>query len=218
MKLGIYGTGGSGAELYEMILSFPELHQKWEEIYFIDDTKATGVFRECIMMPFEILKETVASNKIEIVIALGEPKYRECLGQKVVEAGYTLATVISPKAEVSCSAQIGRGCVVKSHAIVSANACIADNVYINSYAIIGHDAIIGENCQICSFSITAGHTHVGKNSFIGASASIRDELVIGESAIISMGAVVLKDIAAYKVVMGNPAREIAENKERKVFK
>ena len=39
MRLGIYGTGGSGREVFDMIEMNPSLKKCWDEIIFIDDTK-----------------------------------------------------------------------------------------------------------------------------------------------------------------------------------
>ena len=37
MILGIYGAGGSGREIYEMIISEECLCNRWKDIVFIDD-------------------------------------------------------------------------------------------------------------------------------------------------------------------------------------
>ena len=94
---------------------------------------------------------------------------------------------------------------------ISSDAVLEDNVFINGKTIIGHDVHIGMHCQISSFSIVAGYTQVGEETYIGVSSSIRDHIVVGHNVIDSMGAVVMKDVRDNKVVMGNPAREIAEN-------
>lgn len=218
MFLGIYGTGGTGREILEVILSFKELASRWEEIIFIDDTKETGFLDKNKMYPFEEFKNIYSADNTEIVIALGEPIFREMLADKVRDCGYKLATIISPNADVRKSAKIGAGVVVHSLSLVSTNATIDDNVYIQANAIVGHDVHINENCQISSYSIITGRTVVERNVYIGASASIREDLVIGHDSVISMGAVVLKSVNPERIVMGNPAREIAENKDRRVFK
>lgn len=70
---------------------------------------------------------------------------------------------------------------------------------------------IEPHCQISSFSIIGGKTNVGEETFIGMSSCIKDHIIIGEKCVISMGAVVMKNVNPNRVVMGNPAREIAEN-------
>lgn len=217
MKLGIYGTGGSGREVYDIITMNPTTKEYWSEIIFIDDTKEKGTFRNCRMMPFEDLQHDIEKDDIKIVIAVGEPTSRKKLYDRVIKNGIQLATVIHPLAQISASAKIGNGAVIQENVTVSSDAVVEDNAYINSKSIVGHDAHIGMHCQISSFSIVAGGTQVGKETYIGISAAIRDHIRIGHNVIVSMGAVVVKDVRDNMVVMGNPAREIAENKG-KVFK
>lgn len=216
MLLAIYGTGGSGRELYEMIKRHGDLDSKWSEIIFIDDTKE-GFYRGLRIIKFETFCKEFKSN-CEVVIAVGEPASRQVLCDKVKQNGYELATILSPTAIVNTDANIQSGVVVRDNCIISSSSYIGENTWINSNSIVGHDVVIGKNCQISSFVMIAGKTHIGDNVYIGGSASIRERLEVGEFAVISMGAVVLKNVGASKIVMGNPGREIAENNDRKVFK
>lgn len=218
MILGIYGTGGSGKETFEMVNGNEALKNRWDEIIFIDDTKDEGIFWRCKMFSFLRVSELYNTSDIEIIVSIGEPKYRKKLADRVREKGYKLATIIHPLAIVSPSSTIGKGVLIQDYVYVSAEAHICDNVYINGRTIIGHNVEIGENCQVSSHSIISGNTTIGDNCFIGMASAIREHLSVGENAIISMGAIVMKDVRANKIVMGNPAREIAENTEQKVFK
>lgn len=217
MRLGIYGTGGAGKEIYELVTCNEILRQAWEEIVFIDDTKEAGTFWNCRMLPFLELVQTFTPAEIRLVIGNGEPKYRKMLAERVRESGYSLATLIHPAALVSPKAVIGEGVIVQDYVDIVAEAHIRDNVCINGHTIIGHNADIGENSQICSHVIVAGGVRIGECAFVGAASAVRDEVTVGANVIISMGAMVMKDIRDHKIVMGNPAREIAENTDQKVF-
>lgn len=218
MKLAIYGTGGSGRELFEIITVTREWDGRWEDIVFIDDTKPEGTFLEHKMVPFDRFIQLFALDGIEIAIAVGEPAVRRTLFERVTDAGCRLATIIHPTCALSPTAVFGRGVIVKDSVSISAGAVIRDNAYINGISMIGHDVEIGEHCQISSHAVIAGGTKVGAGVYVGISACVRDHIVIGEDAIISMGAVVMKDVRPNRIVMGNPAREIAENTEHRVFK
>lgn len=218
MILGIYGTGGSGQEVYEIVVCNGSICSRWSEVVFIDDTREKGSFRECQMLPFDEFARRYKPSDAEIVIAVGEPQNRNDLGTKVRANGYELATIIHPLAWVSPSARIGKGVVLQESVFVSAGADVGDNTYINGKTIIGHNVTVGDNSQISSFAMIAGTTVIGKNAYIGISAAIRDHLYIGDNVVVSMGAVVMRDVRDNKIVMGNPAREIAENSNKQVFK
>jgi acetyltransferase-like isoleucine patch superfamily enzyme len=51
-------------------------------------------------------------------------------------------------------------------------------------------------------------TFVKKGASIGSNATIICGITIGENALIGAGAVVVKDVSANSVVVGNPAKEI----------
>ena len=53
-----------------------------------------------------------------------------------------------------------------------------------------------------------GEVHIKKNVFIGVNVCICNSVTIGEGAIIGAGSVVTKDVPAYQVWAGNPARFI----------
>lgn len=211
MILAIYGTGGSGKELFERIKYIKELGDAWPDMVFIDDTKRPGFFCGCEMLPFEQFYRRYNVDEVRIAIAVGEPSDREILYNRVRERGYKLATIIDPTAKVAKSAVIGEGVIIKDDVSISSDAVIKDNVYINGMAMIGHNAIVGEHSQISSYSAIAGYVKVGKKCFVGILAGIRDRTTVGDNCIVSMGAIVLKDVPKCKVVMGNPARAIAEN-------
>lgn len=218
MKLAIYGTGGSGQELYEIISITREWDGRWDEFVFIDDTKPEGEFLSCRMVPFDTFCKLFLPDGIEIAIAVGEPAGRKALYERVTGAGYCLATIIHPTCALSPSAVFGQGVIVKDSVSISTGAVIKDNAYINGISMIGHNVEIGEHCQISSHVVIAGNTKVGPGVYIGISACVRDHLEIGENAIIAMGAAVMKSVRPGRIAIGNPAREIAENNDHQVFK
>ena len=78
--------------------------------------------------------------------------------------------------------------------------------------------MIGDDVVISSYANLAGHCRVGDATFIGMNAVIRENTTIGQQAIVSMGAAVFADIADGVIAMGNPARVIRANDDKKVFR
>ena len=55
-----------------------------------------------------------------------------------------------------------------------------------------------------------GGITIGKNVWIGENAVILQDITIGDGCIIGAGSIVTKDIPAYSVAVGNPARVIKQ--------
>jgi acetyltransferase-like isoleucine patch superfamily enzyme len=53
---------------------------------------------------------------------------------------------------------------------------------------------------------------IGRNCYIGCGSMIRQQQVIGEQSLVGMGAVVVKDVPAGAIVVGNPARQRVESR------
>jgi acetyltransferase-like isoleucine patch superfamily enzyme len=68
--------------------------------------------------------------------------------------------------------------------------------------ILAHDASLFRHTGYYRVEKTV----IGNDVFLGANATILPGITIGDGAIIGAGAVVTKDVAAYTVVAGNPAR------------
>lgn len=212
--LGIYGTGGTGWEIYELI---PELKNPyWEKVVFIDDSKESCELNGVECIPFSVFVEKYPFDNAEIIISLGEPKYRELLYNKVTSRNYTLPTIIHPEAYISKRAKFGQGVIVKTRAMLS-NVKIDNNSLIADLSTLGHGVIIGKHCVISGHSTVNGGSILKDNVYVGVSANIREDISIGKFSIISMAAAVFKDVKDEQIVMGNPARVIAKNEKKLVF-
>lgn len=83
---------------------------------------------------------------------------------------------------------------------------IGDHAKIDNLVHIAHGVEIGSNSLIIAHAMIAGSVKVGENVWIAPSSSIRQKLHIGDNAIVGMGSVVVKNVAADTTVAGNPAK------------
>ncbi len=116
--------------------------------------------------------------------------------------------------------KIGKGVLIKQNCEIdySGNVTIGDNVNIAQHVMIfthGHSFKDKnpETVKNINFTPIVIHDHV----VIGSGAKIMDTVgEIGEGAVIAAGAVVIKDVPPYTVMLGNPARPIFKRGEGNV--
>jgi acetyltransferase-like isoleucine patch superfamily enzyme len=107
---------------------------------------------------------------------------------------------------------------------------IGNNVYIGEYCIlmsneeieIGDNVLISPNNDIADFNhiykdasrpvneqgVIAKKITIQEDAWIGAGSKILMGVTIGKGAVIGAGSVVTKDVPAFHVVVGNPAKTI----------
>ena len=86
----------------------------------------------------------------------------------------------------------------------------ARGTVINPYTIIGNNVSVRQNTTIGAkgFLDSEKCPCIEDNVTIGPNVCIIGDITIGHDSVIGAGAVVVKDIPPYSVVVGNPARVI----------
>ena len=214
--LAIYGCGGLGREVLELARTINNKESRWSSIVFVIDGEHDGKVNGADVYSYDNARKLL-SPATQFVIAVGEPAVRERLFQKVKNDGYSFATLIHPDSYVPETTMVGAGAVIQARVFVSCNGTIGNNVYIQPLVGIGHDCIIGDSSVISSFCSLAGATKVGRESYIGMSSCVREETTIGDYCIIGMASAVHRDVPDGMTAMGNPARVIQRNDDRRVF-
>jgi UDP-2-acetamido-3-amino-2,3-dideoxy-glucuronate N-acetyltransferase len=112
---------------------------------------------------------------------------------------------------------IGQNVVVSPEVIICNNVKVQNNVSIYTGVTCGDDVFLGPSMVFTNVINPRSainrrdqyyKTHVGKGVSIGANATIICGHDIGEYAFIGAGAVVTKNIPAFALFVGNPAKQI----------
>lgn len=114
--------------------------------------------------------------------------------------------------DIKSNCHIGRFCHITAlkHITLGENCLLGQHVTItdNSHGDITFEAMSTPPLQR---PITSrGGITIGKNVWIGENAVILQDITIGDGCIIGAGSIVTKDIPAYSVAVGNPARVIKQ--------
>ena len=191
---------------------------RWDEISFIDDICATTSVHGARVFKFDDGANRARLEGAEVVIANGEPAARQAIRARVENAGIRLGTVVDLSTLVSETAKIGAGVVITPLCSISCNVLIGTNATVNTMSILGHDVTIGDNTVISSMVNVGGACTIGADTYIGMGALIKEKITIGRDVIVGMGAVVYNDIPDGMIALGNPARAMRANTDKKVFK
>lgn len=104
--------------------------------------------------------------------------------------------IIGKNVEIGANTSISRGFSYR-------DTIICDDVKIDCNVSISHGVKIGKGTVICAGVLVLGHSVIGENVFIGPGAILRNRIVIGDGARVSIGSVVTKDVSQGETVTGN---------------
>lgn len=124
-------------------------------------------------------------------------------------------------------AKIGKGCLICRGVTVYApwNLTLGDMVCIGPYVElydkdkieIGNGVVVSQNSYLCTAShdissskmeLVTAPIIIGDNVWIAAKATILLNVTVNEGAVVGACAVVAKDVSAWSVVVGNPAKVV----------
>ncbi|TLD70502.1 isomerase [Phragmitibacter flavus] len=113
---------------------------------------------------------------------------------------------ISPAASIVPDVQIGPFVVVDAGAVLNAGVILEGGTRIWSGMVVEEGVRMGYQATLVG-SATGGssRTRLRRGCRIGANATVEEDLVIGEEAVVEPGAVVKQDVPPFAIVAGNPA-------------
>lgn len=115
------------------------------------------------------------------------------------------APVIHPTAIVNAFVTVDGG--LRGPTRVGAEAFLMAHVHI------GHDAEIGARCELAPGTVIGGHAELGEGVRCGVGVLVKPFVKVGAGARLGMGAVVIRDVPAGEVWVGNPARPVDATRE-----
>lgn len=123
---------------------------------------------------------------------------------------------LMPKAVIGSNCKLGQNVFVDNHVRIGNGVKIQNNVSVYNGVTIEDDVFVGPSVVFTNVINPRSFierkdefkpTLVLKGASIGANVTIVCGVSIGEYAMIGAGAVVTKDVGAYALVVGNPARQ-----------
>ena len=119
-------------------------------------------------------------------------------------------TGIGAFVEIQKNASVGNRCKISSHTFICEGVIIEDEVFVGHGVVFINDilprATTPDGSVKSSEDWTLTPTLVRRGASIGSGATIMGNVTIGINAMVGAGNVVTRDVPAYAVVVGNPAR------------
>jgi acetyltransferase-like isoleucine patch superfamily enzyme len=103
---------------------------------------------------------------------------------------------------------------IQAHAYITAYSVLEDNVFIAPCVITTNDNFMGRTEK--RHALMKGPT-IRRGARVGGGAVLLPGIEIGEEAFIGAGAVVVRDVEARALMVGNPARRLREVPEEELL-
>lgn len=208
-QISIYGAGGFGREV-NMLIEQINMHSlKWSFIGYWDDgvEKGTNINDYNVLGGINELNNY--SEELYIAIAVGDPKTKERIINKIKNPKIHFPTLVHPSVQIGNKfVSIGIGSIICGGSIITTNIKIGDHVILNLSCTVGHDTIIGDYSSFMPSVNISGEVNIEKCVYVGTGAKIINQLSIGEYSIVGAGAVVSKSLPAKCTAVGIPAKPI----------
>ncbi|MFW6248700.1 MAG: acetyltransferase [Bacteroidota bacterium] len=205
-KIFIYGAGGMGRVVFELLTIINETEHKWNISGYIDDGKKGRTEEgDKILGGIKYLEEL--KEEIDVVLAIADSKIKRKIAEILQQyENISFPRIIHPYANISKNSLIKKGCIVTYGSTVATKVVLEDFVFVNTASSIGHDSIIGKYTTIMPAVNISGNCKIGQEVLLGTKATVIPGKKIGNRATIGVGSVVFRNISNDVTVLGNPAK------------
>jgi sugar O-acyltransferase (sialic acid O-acetyltransferase NeuD family) len=202
----VYGAGGMGREIFELVGKINEREQRWNIRGYIDDGK-TGLTEEGNMIFGDMSYLESLSEDVDVVIGIADTKIKKSIVEKLENnSQISFPGIIHPDANISKNCTIKRGCIVTYGCTIATKAILNEFVFINTGSDVGHDTLIGKFTTIMPAVNISGCCQIGEGVLFGTKATVIPGKRIGKNSTIGAGAVVFRNVPESVTVLGNPGK------------
>lgn len=215
--LGVFGTGGFSLEVLASIRN-GKFRSNELDLSKIHSRRILKVGKpgEEFTGDDQILENEFLDSNAEryFVLAISDKSVRQKLAELALRHNAIPISLFDENSRISEDSQIDIGAILSPFSLISPNVEVGRFFHLNIYSYVAHDVKIGSYVTFGPKVSCNGNTIIQDNVYIGTGATLINgqsgkPLVVGESATIGMGAVVIRDVEPFSTVVGNPAREIA---------
>ncbi|WP_027383231.1 NeuD/PglB/VioB family sugar acetyltransferase [Epilithonimonas caeni] len=193
------------------------LKDEYSILGFIDDDQTlhnVEVNGIKVLGDFDFLLNNIDIST-NVFIPIGNNKVRVQLLQKTIEKGFRIPNFIHKTAKIHPSVEIGKGVYILPGTQIMPLTQIKDFVLISMGVNIAHHNIIDQGCFFSQGSNIGANIYFKSEVFCGIASTIMTGVKeVGKNSLIGAGAVVIRDVPDFAVVVGNPGKIIKYNEPK----
>ncbi|GAA2290883.1 hypothetical protein GCM10010234_34840 [Streptomyces hawaiiensis] len=121
---------------------------------------------------------------------------------------------IAAQAYVTGEIRTGADCTLNPFTVVRGTVTLGDGVRIGAHtSLLGFNHGSAPDLPVHRQPVTSRGITIGDDVWVGSHVVVVDGVTIGDHCVIGAGAVVTKDLPAWSVAAGNPARRLRDRRE-----
>ena len=210
-RIAIFGAGGFGREVLQLIRDINECQPLWSCAGFIVDS---GFESQSMVSGLPILGNATwleANPDVYVVVAVGSSAVRRRITSQIkTQCKNSFAVLVHPRAWVGKNVEIGAGSVICAGSLITTDIKISEHVHVNIGSTIGHDALLGDFVTLNPSVNVSGNVVLNEGVEAGTGSIIIPGCTVGEWSVIGAGSVVTKSLKANCTAVGAPARIVKE--------
>jgi acetyltransferase EpsM len=212
----IIGGFGNGTVVQSTIFDINQVQPQYNVIGFLNDFETGDINGVPILgkITKENVQNLIKEKDAYFFYALISLKMNYKKLDKLTDLNVPLErfeTFVHPTAVISNTAKIGQNVCIQPFVSVGPNVVIQNFVQIFAQSLIGHGATLKNYSYVANNACIGASVVLQEGAYLGTNATTIEFIELGEWSVVGMGSVVLKTVADYDKVVGNPGRVVGKN-------